>query len=798
MHGLTHPRTLWAAAAAAPLLLAVLMALPATSTPALLGDNRLGVHLLLEMFAIIIGTLVVVASRHTFEGSRQSSNPVLVTGFTVVVACDLMHALAYEGMPRLISASSTPQAIFFWLAGRTAEVLTMALVACDRPCRTRVRGAGPLGGAIALLLVWLGTSHLELFPSTFEVGRGVTEFKRNYEYVLCAANIAVAAALLRRPEWRQQPGRRLLALSSFVMGVGELAFTSYTAPSDIQNILGHLYKVAAYGLLFRVVFVDQIRAPYEALQVSEARLRESEARLHMLGRNLPLCVVFQLAAEADGTRRFVFLGDALERVSGLRVADVLADAERVFNRVHADDRPALAAAFLWSRQQGTVLDAKLRLVRTDGALRRMHLVAAPRPLPEGRLVWDGTLTDITEQEQADDARRALEADLRQARKMESLGTLASGIAHDFNSVIAAILGQARMAREDLGQRAWDDADRSLQQIEKAANRARALARQILAFGRRQAPQRTLLPLQAAVSDALDLLRATRPAAVQIEAHLEGPPAPVLADTTQVAQVVINLCTNAWQAMGPGGGRIVVAVTSAELSHDDTLALGLPAGRFACLSVSDDGPGMDEATRRRVFEPFFTTKPAGQGTGLGLSVVQGIVAQHDGAVRVESAPGRGTAFRIYLPWQAGTPDVTAAPPPAPRAGTLRGRVLYVDDDETVLLMVERLLTRRGLAVQAFQEPASALRALQAAPAAYDVVVSDFNMPGLSGLELARAVAAIDPLLPFVLVSATVPEHATLRTSGGVVFDVVDKQHLMDELEIVLERALVSRTETTALP
>ena len=260
MHGLTHPRTLWAAAAAAPLLLAVLMALPATSTPALLGDNRLGVHLLLEMFAIIIGTLVVVASRHTFEGSRQSSNPVLVTGFTVVVACDLMHALAYDGMPRLISASSTPQAIFFWLAGRTAEVLTMALVACDRPCRTRVRGAGPLGGAIALLLVWLGTSHLELFPSTFEAGRGVTEFKRNYEYLLCAANIAVAAALLRRAEWRQQPGRRLLALSSFLMGVGELAFTSYTAPSDIQNILGHLYKVAAYGLLFRVVFVDQIRA----------------------------------------------------------------------------------------------------------------------------------------------------------------------------------------------------------------------------------------------------------------------------------------------------------------------------------------------------------------------------------------------------------------------------------------------------------------------------------------------------------------------------------------------------------
>lgn len=586
-------------------------------------------------------------------------------------------------------------------------------------------------------------------------------------------------------------------MSSVLMGIGELAFTNYVTPSDFQNVFGHLFKVSAYALLYRATFLQSLRAPFDALRESEHHLRESETRLRTLSANLPACVVYQVVLEPDGTRRFGFLSEALERVNGLRPQDVLADPSRMFEQFHHDDLRRFNVAVQDSLAAMSPIDLQVRLRRADGALRRMHIVAAPRRLGDGRVVWDGTETDVTEREAVQAAHRALEDELRQAQKMESIGTLASGVAHDFNNVVGAILGNAALAQEDVARGDSAAVQASVVQIRKAAERARELVRQMMTFGRRQVPQRRAQALQPVVEESLALIRAGLPPGVSLVTHFQAEPAWAEVDATQIAQVVMNLCTNAYQAMQGRGGCIELAIATARLSGDEALARGLAPGLHRRLSVRDDGAGMEEATRRRIFEPFFTTKSIGAGTGLGLAVVHGIVAQHDGVIDVRSEPGRGTEFDVWLPAAAG-PDGT--PPPTPPTGMPRGhgeRVLYVDDDEVMALMVERLLSRHGYTVQSMCDPAEALAALRADPQSFDVVVTDYHMPGMSGLDFARALLGIGAVMPRVLVSGSITDTLTADAAAAGMSAVVGKQNLLEQLGDVLQNLLAgSRAQRSA--
>jgi len=233
----------------------------------------LSVHLLMELFAIIIAMLIVVVSWHTFEASEDRSSNIIICGFVIVASCDLVHALTYNGMPNLLTESSTPKAIFFWLMGRTVEVCTMALIAVAWVPPFSRRFWLTLGILMSALLIWFGSYHVEAFPVTFIQGHGVTEFKAIYEYVLCFFNLIVAILFWKQAERTGTTRYFLLALSSFVMGIGELAFTAYVAPSDFQNVFGHSYKIAAYSLLYMATFITSIRSPFERLQQSEKNLR---------------------------------------------------------------------------------------------------------------------------------------------------------------------------------------------------------------------------------------------------------------------------------------------------------------------------------------------------------------------------------------------------------------------------------------------------------------------------------------------------------------------------------------------
>ena len=462
-------------------------------------------------------------------------------------------------------------------------------------------------------------------------------------------------------------------------------------------------------------------------------------------------------------------------------------------RVHPEDLPraeqALQAHF---EGRAPTYAVELRMRCKDGAwkwiLARGLVVSRDTEGQPLRMV--GTHTDLSERKQAEAQRLLLEAQLREGQKMEAIGTLAGGVAHDFNNVLASILGNVSLARHD----ATDPAalQFSLDQIEKASLRARHLVQQILAFSRHQPQQLLRHPLQPLLEEALSMLRATLPAVAQLRARLSPAPLHALADATQVQQVLMNLCTNAWHALGDQPGHIEVGLDEVTVATTDPRKDGLSPGRWAHLWVRDDGCGIDAATLARVFDPFFTTKPVGQGTGLGLSVVHGIVTAHGGHIHAESLPGRGSCFHVYLP----AVDAPAAPdevtPPAPTTADAAAgsghTVFYIDDDEVMMTMVQRLLQRAGHQVQTFQDPRAALAVLRARPLAADLVVTDFNMPGFSGLDVARELAALRPGLPVIVSSGYVPEGMAERAQAAGVRALLHKERTVEELEALVRQVL----------
>ncbi|MEQ2006920.1 MAG: response regulator [Limisphaerales bacterium] len=360
-------------------------------------------------------------------------------------------------------------------------------------------------------------------------------------------------------------------------------------------------------------------------------------------------------------------------------------------------------------------------------------------------------------------RKKTESHLLQAQKMEAIGQLAGGIAHDFNNIIGAILGNVDLARMipvgDPGREECLDA------IHGASRRAADLVKQILAFSRRQEVKRQPMELRVIVREVLKLLRATIPAAVVFEADLAATPT-VLADPSEIHQVAMNLCTNAWHALKGGAG--VIRVTLAEIEVDAELARlhpDLRPGAYVRLTVQDTGCGMDAATLARIFDPFFTTKPAGEGTGLGLAVVHGIVKNHDGGIVVESQPGVGTTFQLYFPVFASAVAETAAPPLALPQGN-GAHILFVDDEEPMIRMGRLALERMGYQVTTTINPTEALAWSRQQPDRFDLVVTDFNMPGLNGAELARQLRETRPGLRLILTTgySASMDSAAARQSG----------------------------------
>lgn len=538
-------------------------------------------------------------------------------------------------------------------------------------------------------------------------------------------------------------------------------------PFTARELLARVGAHVELGRLRR-----QSEVARRAAAMAEQR-HASEEEFRQIAESLPQLV---WTCASDGSCDF--LGRQWVDYTGIPAAPQLGSGW--LDVVHPDDRRRLAESWSLAVSRGGEFVAEFRIRRADGEYRWFDTRAVPLKDGDGHILkWFGSNTDI------EDAKRAELVQLR-TQKMEALGTMAAGIAHDFNNILLAIRGNTRLAITDLPPE--HRAQESLIEVEKASGRAVDLVRRILVFSRQQDPRREVVALQPVVSEALILLRASLPAMIEVRTEFVPDVPMVSVDPTQVHQVVMNLVTNAAHAIGRTSGTVGVRLAPVRVDAETAKGIaGLAEGLYAKLSVTDDGCGMDQATLERAFDPFFTTKPAGQGTGLGLSVVDGIMRSHGGAVTVFSEVGRGTTFRLYFP---ATPErEPAAAAPVARVDSPRGRgerVLYVDDDDALAFLAARMLTNLGYETTAITDPERALAEFRSRPHDFDVVVTDISMPTMTGFELSRALCEIRPDLPIVVTSGYIrPEDQELARQTGA-RALILKPDTVEELGVVLSR------------
>jgi PAS domain S-box-containing protein len=423
--------------------------------------------------------------------------------------------------------------------------------------------------------------------------------------------------------------------------------------------------------------------------------------------------------------------------------------ERSLDFYPPGSREALQDALRQAERAGTGFDLELPFTTARGHQLWVRVLGRAE-MREGRAArLYGAFQDITARRDAEEMRRQLEGQLFQAQKMETLGTLAGGIAHDFNNLLTGILGYQDLALDTLPE--GDDARHCLIAARDASLRARELVDQILTFSRQAGSEKTSVDLGQVVEDARRFLRATVPATIRIDVEKAPDCGRVMADATQIHQVLLNLGSNAAHAMRATGGAMRLSLEPEELDEAAATALGdLEPGRYVKLEFSDNGHGMDETTRRRIFDPFFTTKEVGQGTGLGLSVVHGIIQAHRGAITVQSAPGHGATFTMHFPearGEAGEDSVDSTTLPRGN-GEL---VAIVDDEDLIRRFVQDALEKFGYRVASFDSPARCLEALRKNTGDFALLLTDQTMPVMKGIELAAEVRSMAPRLPVVIMS-----------------------------------------------
>lgn len=544
--------------------------------------------------------------------------------------------------------------------------------------------------------------------------------------------------------------------------IGVLSIQSYRLHAYTQADLGPLQALA-----------DHCGGALERIYSRESQ-RESEAKYRLLIERMGEGLV-----QVDANDCIRFVNPQILRLLGYSETELLGQPAGTL-LCHEADRRKMTERHA-QRSQGLAEGYEVQLRTKSGESFWAWISATPLMTAEGRFSGSmAIITDITERKRADAERQKLEAQLRQAQKMEAIGTLAGGIAHDFNNVLGAIIGNAELAAMDVGS---DHAAlESLREIRKACARAKGLVAQILSFSRQDVRETDVVNLRYALEDGVRFLRATLPAHVEFNLQFGEEIPNIRANLTEIHQVLTNLGTNAWHAMEGRPGRITFRLENVAVDVAQARAQAdLRPGPYARLTVSDTGKGMDAATLERIFDPFFTTKEVGQGTGLGLSVVHGIMKHHQGAILVASQPGQGTTFELYFP--AAASAISDDQAPSAPAALPRGQgqhVLYLDDEEPLVILITRLLERLGYRVTGFTRATDALAALEAGPGAFDILVTDYNMPGASGLDVARATAKLRSDLPVLLASGFITDDLRAKAAQAGVRQVLYKPNTVEEL------------------
>ncbi|HXK47618.1 MAG TPA: response regulator [Deltaproteobacteria bacterium] len=518
-------------------------------------------------------------------------------------------------------------------------------------------------------------------------------------------------------------------------------------------------------------------------QRSEDALRVSEARYRQLYDSMMDGFV---GTDMDGSIReyneaYLRMLDCVPAdVEGLRYMDLTPERWHGFE-AEIIEKQVVSRGYSdiyekeYQRKDGTVFPVELRsyLIRDDGGN------------PVG--LW-AIVRDITERKRAEEERKRLEAQLTQAQKMESIGTLAGGIAHDFNNILSFIIGYTELALDDdsVPDKVRDD----LKGILRAGDRAKELVSQILTFCRKTDNSYSPLAIGTVVKESLKMLRSAIPSTIEIRQDIMDLGL-VLTDLTQIHQIMMNLCTNAAHAMEENGGVLSVSLKKVYVDGEMSRRVPeLPMGPYVTLAVSDTGHGMTSEVQERIFEPYFTTKEQGRGTGLGLSVVHGIVKNHEGAITCTSEPGRGTTFTVYLPMVDAVKDMKESHDERPlQTGT--ERILVIDDEPDLVNLARMMLGRLGYEVITKTSCAEALEVFGDDPGRFDLVITDMTMPGLTGDKVAQRLMSIRHDIPIILCTGY-SEHMTKELARSIgIREFLLKPIEMGELAKTVRKVLDER-------
>ena len=567
---------------------------------------------------------------------------------------------------------------------------------------------------------------------------------------LCRMNIS-QINLLSQEEVQSKLQQASKGSSNYFVFPHRLADGSHR---DVEVVSGPI-TVEGKSLIYTIVNDITERKQFQEMLV------EGNKRMHFI-MNTTNTGLWETGIDSN----FTVWSDEIWKLYGLEPNSCEPSYENWLNTIIPEDRENVREQAEKALADNTEFNSIWRVRNTDGSIRWLMSKGAPFMNAEGKVPhFVGIVIDITDRKNEEESKHQLEAQLRKAQRLESIGTLAGGVAHDFNNILTPILGYSEMGLFSLPPE--NPVHDYFSEIMQAATRAQNLIGQILTFSRTQEVSPSVVSVQSVIAEAMKLLRPSIPSTITIEQHIDNTCRNILADPSQIHQIIVNLCTNAFQAMEQAVGRLRIELT--EIVVDSRLLKSFPKlnvdNSYVRLSISDTGTGMDEATMERIFEPFFTTKALNQGTGLGLSVVHGIVASYKGAITVESQPGKGTSFHIYLP--VIDKRMESANNVCPLLNGSNSRILFVDDEVSSTRMMTAMLKKFGFEIQTSNSPIDAIALLKLDPGKFDLVITDLTMPEMTGTDLATELHRINPRIPIILMTGyekDLGDTKTLRNSG----------------------------------
>jgi len=517
-------------------------------------------------------------------------------------------------------------------------------------------------------------------------------------------------------------------------------------------------------------------------QNAEEELRSSERKYRELINSSP-----DLRYRTDSSGKIVFVSPSVKKISGYSVEDLTGQRMDGFY-VNPEERENVLALL---QKNGFVTDYESQLKRKDGSVWWASTNAQIFKNSDGEVIGvEGVTRDVTARRQAEEEKSILEAQLHQAQKLESIGTLAGGVAHEFNNMLAIILGNNQLLMEELSHESL--VRESTEEIRIEGIRARDVVKQLLTFSRQDDVVTKVLDFKSVVEESIKLIRSTTPVNVKIEQHVSVGPCLVLGNDTQINQLLINLCNNGVDALPEQGGVITITLLNETISQQHvTHPAKMEAGEYVKLMVSDNGVGMKSEILDRIFEPYYTTKNIGEGTGIGLAIVHGIVERHGGTIMADSKPGHGTTYTIFLPVYDGPlVKVTGRQNELPVG---EESILYVDDEESIVRIGKRLLEKLGYTVEASTNPEEALKLVRNDPNRFDLLITDMAMPSMTGDQLIVETLKIRADLPTIICtgySATVSKKDAANIGArSYIMKPIKKSELATTVRTVLDEAKV---------